>query len=205
LSLIVWGLGYSLVEKSPANVNEDLHGYFEIYEALKPMDLIEAIKANKMVELSPPQVLFLLEFEMVTRPDGQFELIYKPQRFFHRYARSSSLADKEYSNQILSAEFKKGMHTYLHWLELWLISWFPVPRIFLGRIENGRSHASCAKHMTTVDGDELFICLDSLRPGPVSMESAYDFVASSEFGGTASVMIVPDETRPQVSLGVFTL
>lgn len=100
-----------LQENSDPTKNEDLYGYYEIYTSAKESEMVEGIKNSGLKELSPAQVLFLLEFQMVesTNADGSkvVSLQYVPHRFYHRYARSESSSDKEMSTK----EFTKILET----------------------------------------------------------------------------------------------
>jgi hypothetical protein len=75
-------------DSSTVALNYDLYGYYEIYSQTTPSTFLEALEKNKLCELSPPQVLFLLEFQMqpTTTSDGQkvINLNYVPHRFYHR-------------------------------------------------------------------------------------------------------------------------
>ena len=133
-------------EVNDPKYNDDLHGYYEIYKSSSPMEMAKvfftvtlplinlffkkAIININFVELNPPQVLFLLQFQMKKSGNSDnYVLEYVPHRFYHQYARSTSKEEKEFSKKMfIEAISNEG-----------------VDRIFLNHIEVGKAHAFCAR------------------------------------------------------------
>eukprot|EP01105_Mastigella_eilhardi_P024930 TRINITY_DN6624_c0_g1_i1.p2 TRINITY_DN6624_c0_g1~~TRINITY_DN6624_c0_g1_i1.p2 ORF type:complete len:241 (+),score=70.87 TRINITY_DN6624_c0_g1_i1:1-723(+) len=154
----------------------DLLGYFEIYSALEPATFVDDIATTQLKELSPVQVLFLLEFQL--RDD---RLCYVPHRFFHRYARSAVPGDTTASARRFAA----------------VLEALPANiSAYLCRVQAGRAHAFAARHL----GGGRFALLDSLCDSPVTVASADELMQRDEFAGRASCLLVPDSSRSVVSL-----
>eukprot|EP01098_Paradermamoeba_levis_P008832 TRINITY_DN3642_c0_g1_i1.p1 TRINITY_DN3642_c0_g1~~TRINITY_DN3642_c0_g1_i1.p1 ORF type:complete len:270 (-),score=106.28 TRINITY_DN3642_c0_g1_i1:178-963(-) len=184
-------------DKSAPEEDEDLYSYFEIYRCNSAKDFLEDISANEVTELNPTQCLFLLQYRMEETASGP-ELKFVPMRFHHRYARSSSEEDKTSSKK--------------RWLDLISSSGEKeskgVKEIFLNRIEVGKAHAYSAVKREKVEKEgegeadkerkEVWYLCDSLRQGAVELEKEEE-MWREEYGGKASVLILPDLSRPSLS------
>jgi len=164
-------IGLSDTSSDP-NFDEDLHGYWEIYQQTSEDNFLEAI--TELKELSPAQVLFLLEFQLVEQ-DNVIQLKYCPHRFYHRYSRNSLKEDQDFSKDT----FKKVLQD----------SKGPV---YFNHIESGRAHAFGAMR---TPGSSNWCLLDSLAENVIFVKNEELLVYQNNFGGRASVMIIPDNSR----------
>jgi len=156
--------------------NEDLNGYWEIYRSLTCESIIEAITNNDIKELSPPQVLFMLEFHLAAK-DNSICLTYTPHRFYHRYARNPNEADKTYSSQRFAEILSEPQHKN-------------AKPIYLCHIEAGKAHAFAAYRIDSTG----WALLDSLIKTPkyVAQEELFTLHPNA---GRASVLCLQDFSR----------
>jgi len=182
--------GNDLVEgNSLPSANEDLFGYYEIYQNMPVGEFLESLTANDFKELSPPQVLFLLEFhlqEVITEhQELEMRLVYSPHCFYHRYARSIDENDRMSS----ATKFANSLRNISSNDKL------PFPA-YLCRIQQDGSHAFA----TIRDDLGRWILLDSLVGSGVLMESVDELFKEEKYGGRASVLMVEDQTRSRITL-----
>ncbi len=85
---------------------------------------VKAVLETGCSELSPPQVLFILEFQIHVT-ENQFNLVYVPHRFFHRYSRNPEAEDRSASERRFIREIGNGS-------------------VYFNHIEVGKSHAFAA-------------------------------------------------------------
>lgn len=71
-------------------------------------------------------------------------------------------------------------------------------KVFFGHVQPGFSHAFAASRVPEKE-DEWYL-LDSLLPDPCKINSTEELIENTQFAGRASVMIVPDGTRPVTEL-----
>jgi hypothetical protein len=154
---------------------------------MKAMDALEAIASNKCRELSPPQLLFLLEFQMEETTEGgrrMLHLKYCPHRFYHRYARSPNEEDQKFSKDF----FLKAIHDS------------QADRVYLCHLEVGKAHAFAAMRF-----DKQWFLLDSLSNQTVPLDNEATLIHDYQIGGRASVLAVADNSRKTEILHSLTL
>lgn len=177
-----------LVEGSSAmEQNEDLMGYWELYEQSSVEIVVETLRQNEFKKLSPFDALFLLEFQMDTDAEHfpSNRLLYVPHRLYHRYSRSKDVEDQTQSKQMFVEALRRDKK---------------VDRVYLSQIESGKSHAFCA--MKDVKS-EKWILLDSLLKRYGFMQNEQQMIDEKVFCGRASVLILRDYGRKSIALDDF--
>jgi hypothetical protein len=168
-------------------LDEDLRGYMDVYQAMPASCFVDEFERNGLKELAPQQVLFLLEFQAVSFV-GHSALVYVPHRFYHRYAWSSDATDVAASR----LRFADALDSAAAALP-------GRAAAFFCRVQASNSHAFAARH-TIADG---FVLLDSLMSGAVPTgHRGISLMADDALAGRASVMILPDVSRPSKVIAV---
>jgi len=167
-----------LEEKSTPEINEDLYSYYQIYLATSALDLLEQLEECDYKQLSPSQVLFLLEFQLqeITEEENNYVILkYIPHRFYHRYARSKIEKDN-----LDSIERFIDITNNLNYL---------INSLFLCHIQPGKAHAFAA-----IRSNNQWILLDSLLSSPYYTDNKNLF-EKTELAGRASVLIIKNENK----------
>jgi len=164
---------------SDPSKNEDLKGHWEVYKGITCESFIAAIRENQLRELSPAQVLFMLEFQFTQNsPDNSsLTLTYTPHRFYHRYARSPIQNDRTVS----SARFTELLTVPEH---------KNAKPIFLCHNQTGLAHAFAAYRVD----ESSWALLDSLIGCTKSVKSE-ELWTKYENAERASVMCIQDFSR----------
>ena len=132
-------------------------------------------------ELSPPQALFFLEFQLeIDVPTKTFTIKYVPHRFYHRYARKNHESATQAFISVLSTQKD-------------------IERIYLCHVESGKAHAFGA-----LKSGESWWLMDSLQYEPVPVKDETELWTKNELAGRASVMIVPDLKRKPIVVGSWS-
>jgi len=173
---------------SDPDKDEDLYGYYEIYQSATAKNFLGSIIENNCKELSPADVLFLLEFQVEETKDKNNKRVvtlnYVPQRFYHKYARGSS-EDVSFATQRFNSVIKSNPEQ---------------AKLYLCHIELGKAHAFCARKL-----NNNWVLLDSLRKCPVKVKEENAMFEDYTIGGRASLMVFPDNTRASKVLASMTL
>ncbi|KAH3762916.1 hypothetical protein Pelo_5217 [Pelomyxa schiedti] len=174
-------------EDSRPTKDSDLLGYYQVYSYTCVEEVIRALCSDGLVELTPPEALFFLEFQLSANGKN---LVYVPHSFYHRHARSALPGDYKCSAALFSAALTSEYHSPPDGAT------GGVP-LFLCRVEPNHSHAFTALNMGPQRG---VILLDSLCCGPVEIPTVHEFVSKKEYAARASCMIIPDRSRPSIVL-----
>lgn len=134
-------------------------------------------------ELSPHQVMFLLEFSLKFEND-KVTLVYTPHRFLHRYCRSTSVEDQKSSKEYFVNTTK------LH----------ESSKMYLCHCENGKSHAFAAMKKNESEKGE-WILLDSLVGAGLVVPGLKEMFDDYHMGARASVLVIPDGKRVVIPIG----
>mmetsp|Transcript_30211 Transcript_30211/g.33764 ORF Transcript_30211/g.33764 Transcript_30211/m.33764 type:complete len:283 (+) Transcript_30211:41-889(+) len=170
-------------EVSVPSKNTDLKGYYDIYNITDPKEFSSSL-TKKFKELSPQQVMFLLEFQYhVNKDTGSTELHYVPHRFYHRYARGQ---DQETSRKTFVDIAKK----------------VATKQVYFNHIESGKAHAFAAAHVAEENND-YWVLLDSLWKRKVLQPDTEKFFSTKDHAGRASVMMIEDDSRKPSIIGAL--
>jgi len=163
-------------EISDPAIDDDLLGYFELYSTMNSKNMADSILDAKCKELSAFQILFILEFQ-IQEIEGEEHLVYVPHRFFHRYSRSKDQADQLMGKKLFLDQTEKA------------------DQIYLGRIENKKSHATCMLKI-----NENWILMDSLKGNPLPMPQKDEIFNDIKLCSSASILMTRDFSRDAVLL-----